>query len=664
PYAFVNLKVGGVPSPAPQVIVDGTAVEYVAFPPFSGDEATRRPLEITVRNPGSSPMDLAAEIGPEVWLVPEPGFNSSPIPGGASRVVKLLTRRDRAPNGSPLPRYTYLTLRTKDGASTRLLVQDNDDIPISAGRTIRLGPGDRSIIVPEVVSRTTPSGAVTSTVRLSNVGNDRVQAELIFTPAGGDGFDGSVRRAVVVVPPNDVVSLIDPVVQLFKLPRPQSGQMEIRIARARQGLVNVTSSIGIPGRGVTFAVPVVNRGDGARTGNDHVIFDVRSDATATTALVLAETTGIDAVTIRLRLLGPTGAILGGLSVPVPRYGSVRIDNVVSALGGGAIEGARIEISVERGSGAVSAVAFTGGASVLSVSTVPERASSALVMRLRALAVGIQLATVVPIITTSSTNTALQTKVGLVAPVGLSVTFNALFRAASGGGGVSRQIPVAAGGTTVIRNVFEFFGVAPGTQGSILIDTPAGSRVYAVVEAASSSGVQTSPSTFLPLPTNLSEALTAAGASAFGQRPLFHDGFEQSTNRSRGTSWSLLLNEVGGASGVVTVRLYEAGNRGVPIAQKDFNVSANQQLSLDTVFAQMDLDTPQRRKDRTNVLATVTAKSGNARLAATAISTDNVTGEVKAFALLPSAGSGTPSVNLATPVSRAVPAVGRRRAARP
>ena len=99
-------------------------------------------------------MELAAEIGPEVWLVPDAAWNATALAPGATRTVNLSTRRSRAPNGSPLPRYTYFGVRTKDGATARLLVQDSDAPAVAAGRTIRLDLATRSFIVPEVVSRT------------------------------------------------------------------------------------------------------------------------------------------------------------------------------------------------------------------------------------------------------------------------------------------------------------------------------------------------------------------------------------------------------------------------------------------------------------------------------------------------------------------------------
>ena len=77
PYAFVNLKVGGAPAAAPQFIVDGSPADYVAFPGLSGDDGSRTALQIGVRNNGSSPMDVAFEIGPEVWLTTDATWNAT-----------------------------------------------------------------------------------------------------------------------------------------------------------------------------------------------------------------------------------------------------------------------------------------------------------------------------------------------------------------------------------------------------------------------------------------------------------------------------------------------------------------------------------------------------------------------------------------------------------
>jgi len=185
---------------------------------------------------------------------------------------------------------------------------------------------------------------------------------------------------------------------------------------------------------------------------------------------------------------------------------------------------------------------------------------------------------------------------------------------------------------------EMFGNAAG-QGSIFVSAPAGAKVYAVLQGVN--GTTFTPIAALPLLTTLSEAISGAASSA--QKPLQFDGLEQSLDPTRGSRWLLILNEVGGGIGVVRVRLYEAGNRNVAIAQKDVSIGAFQQLRLDTVFSELGLDAPDRRKDRTNVQVVVTATSGSARVTASAMSIDNASGDTHVFSLLPVVGTGTPNV---------------------
>ncbi|HEX7138322.1 MAG TPA: hypothetical protein VF219_10760, partial [Vicinamibacterales bacterium] len=365
PYAFVNLKVGGEPATAPQFIVDGSPADYAAFPGLSGDDTNRPPLQIGVRNNGISPMDVAFEIGPELWLTTDATWNATTIPPNATRTVSLSTRRGRAPNGSALPRYTYLTVRTRDGAAARLLVQDNDDIAVSSGRPARLDAGVRSFIVPEVVSRQGAHGLVATRLRLSNVGTDAVQAQLIFTPAGTDGFDPqAIRRVTINVPADDVVTLTDPAVQVFKLSRPAAGQIEVRLPAERVGLINVSASLG------PIAFPVVNRNSGARTGETQVIPGITKSATVVPEVVFAETSGNDHAAVRARLRDATGAFIGTpVTADVPRYGYVRIDDIAAAANAGNFDQATLEITLDSGGGVVSgtailqAVAFDGGTAI-------------------------------------------------------------------------------------------------------------------------------------------------------------------------------------------------------------------------------------------------------------------------------------------------------------
>jgi sugar lactone lactonase YvrE len=677
PYAFVNLKVGGTPSSAPQFIVDGVASDYASFPALSGDDSNRATLQIGVRNNGSSAMDVAFEIGPELWLTTDATWNATTIPPNATRTVNLSTRRSRAPNGSALPRYTYLTVRTRDGGAARLLVQDNDEIAVSNGRPARLDAGVRSFIVPEVSSRQGTRGVVATRLRLSNVGSDAVQAQLIFTPAAADGFDPqAVRRVTVPVPANDVVTLTDPIVQVFKLARPAEGQIEVRLAAERVGLINVSATTVFFGGGGVIALPVVNRGEGSRTGETQLIPGITKSPALVTSVVFAETSGNDHAVVRARLRDLSGALIGAqVTADVPRYGHVRMDDIVASANLGSADHATLELGVDSGGGIVSGTAILqpvgsdGGTAIGSrplVETSVAGAVANILARRRtddeiAEAPSVSRTTVVPLLgtpTSSGSAPAYRTMVGFGAPSGAAATFIATFYRA-GLNSIRQTFAVPAGSTRIVDDVLgELFGQPLSASGSVFVDAPTAARVYAIAQPVGSGPVPLPPAS-IPLPTTLSEALTSATVA---QRPLFVDGLEQSTDSTRGTRWMLLLNEVAGASGVVNVRLYEAANRSVPIAEKNISISGQAQIQLDTVFGALGLDAPDRRKDRTNVQCVVTAQSGSARVSATAIGIDNVTGATQVIALAPSAGSATPSVSLVTPVIVSTPPTSSRRRA--
>src|SRR5260221_3878479 len=308
-------------------------------------------------------MELAAEIGPDVRLVPANNWNATALAPGATRTIDLFTQRNRAANGSALPRYTYFTVRTKDGARARLLVQDNDAIAVNNGRATALDAASRTFIVPRVVSTVSTSGhRLVTRMRLTNLGGDAVQAELIFTPSGGDGFDvTAVRRAVVLVPPNDVVAVTDPIVQLFRLTSPLSGQIEVRLPRERVGLVSVRSSIVVIGAPVRFDTPVVTRGEVALAGAPHAIYLLPS---TTASLTLAETSGNDGATVRVVAFDATGAQASTSTQALARYGSTTIAGVAAA---------RIEIDVDSGGGSVIGLATIASSSGESGATVLSRA---------------------------------------------------------------------------------------------------------------------------------------------------------------------------------------------------------------------------------------------------------------------------------------------------
>ncbi|MBK8598767.1 MAG: hypothetical protein IPN83_25000 [Holophagales bacterium] len=362
PYAFVNLKVGASGSATPEVLVNGVPSEYAFFEGLPGDDASRQPLSIGIRNPDSVPMEVASEVGPEVWLVPEAGWNAQPIPPGATRTVRLFTKRANAPNGSAFPRYTYFTVRTRTGSSSRLLVQDNDRPATLSGRTTPLPRGTKAYIVPSVVRGTSAIGnTFVSRLLLSNAGSEAVQAELVYAPTELDGWDPTrVRRATVVVPPNDLVSLTDPLVQLFGLTPPAVGALEVRAAAEKIGFLTVTSTVDAPSaRGGTFGfqLPTFERDEGARLGEPQVIPGIVSTTALRSNLILTETTGLDSARVKVTLTDRNGNVVGFERVDVPRYGHKQLSGVAARLGapGGVLDLGRLDVEVEAGSGAVASI---------------------------------------------------------------------------------------------------------------------------------------------------------------------------------------------------------------------------------------------------------------------------------------------------------------------
>ena len=233
---------------------------------------------------------------------------------------------------------------------------------------------------------------------------------------------------------------------------------------------------------------------------------------------------------------------------------------------------------------------------------------------------------------------LQTTIGLVA-LGGPATFSLTYRDASGTHTATAN--VAAAKTVEYGNILEqLLGIPAGqfSEGSLLIETAPNGRVYGRLTSVASGASLVSVSQDLLIIGSDSELVT----SPLSQRPIYLDGLSQSVDANRGTAWSLILNELSGASGSVIVRLYEAGNRSAAFAENTFNLSAYQTLSLNDLFAAMNLSSGDRLKDRANILMSVTHSTGAATVAAIARSLDKATLSTRAYALAP---AGTAPLNV-------------------
>ncbi len=661
PYAFVSLKVGASESATPQVLVDGVPSEYAFFDGLSGDDGARSPRSIGIRNPGTLPMEVAAEVGPEVWLVPEPGWNAQPIPPGATREVRLFTKRANAPDGSAYPRYTYLTVRTRSGASARLLIQDNDRPATLAGRAAPLGRTARAFLVPSVVRGASAIGnTFVSRVLLSNAGNDPVQAELVFTPTETDGWDAArVRRALVVVPSNDVVTLTDPLVQLFRLAPPAVGALEVRAAPEKIGFLTVTSVVDAASpKGGTFGfqLPTFERGEGARLGEPHVLPGIVATTGSRTNLILVETTGLDGARVKVSLSDAAGNPLGSETVDVPRYGHRQLSGVAGRLGapGGVLALGRLDLEVLSGSGAVASIVtridnVTDDSVTFAGRAAPDVAGPALAALLTPPSLGrkaladdpLPVKSVIPAVVNgyrtfpgTEAPWTFQSLVGFTSLSSASATFKLTYRDVASGLTHTATVVVPGRKTVEHANALEELFLLPKGQpshGPVFVESTPNGILYCKVFSVTDTGTLGDSFPVVPVP---GESLTGAASLV----PLSVDGLEQSVTPGVGTRSNLILNEVTGKPAKVVVRLYEAANRTTPVAEARLDLAAYEKRQLSTVFRELGLDSEERRKDRTNVLCVVSADETSAGLVSAVVTKiDNATGDTKNLLLVPSGG---------------------------
>jgi len=623
PQAYVTLKIGNdTNGGTPTLLLNGVASDSVSFLPLTGDDSGRPVLNLDLLNDGTSPMEVAAEVGPEAWLKLEKDWNTLALPAGGFRVLRLATQRTKAVAGSALPRYTYLTVRNKAGDTARLLVEDSGGITNTAGRSAPLGPGDPSMIVPFVAG-----GAA---IVVTNNGSDAVAVDLVYTPEGIDGFDASaVLRASIVIPPNDVVNLTDPLVQIFGKAADATGSIEILSAKLAQLAIRAEGRRAASGGGVyTTSMPVAMRGEGARIDSPHRVAGIASSGDTKTSLIVSETSGREKTTAHIALYDSSGTKRGEQTIDLGRYGTMRIDDVTQALAGGAsLTAARVDIDVPLGGGAVIALAVVtdrtsgAGAAIVGRSTSPEVHLASLGRPIHAEATP-SSASQTFIIPGAITNGTLKTTVG-VSALASAVNATIALRGSTTGQTTKQVISVVAGQTNEVD--------IPTGSGTVIVTTDAPVSIYARVRG-------TNIADALPVVSAYSEGLTGGGNAT----PLYADGLEHSIDATRGRRTSLILTEVAGQSAAVNVRLYEPGSRTAAVAEKDFTISANGELRLDNLFVSMGLesgpdDLDQRRKNQINVAAVVTATSGGGVIAAEALLIDNRTGDRRTIVFVPAGG---------------------------
>lgn len=655
PWALVNLTV----APKPTVAERLSSLSGQPAPVFSTDfgsfqatatSADPPPITVSITNPRSTPLALAAETGPDGWLVPVSGWNATPLSPGETRQIRIESQRLRGETGGVYPRYAFLTVKTIDGQSARVQFQDLDDA--SGGpcaSRAALSSSELSFVVPAVVSSEGTVGGrrvvFISKLLVSNIGIDPVDAEIFFTPDFGpgspvDGYDcGAVRRAAVKIPGADVLSLTDPLSKLFGYSPADriSGTLEIRsqkIAQLRADSV-VDSPAPAGGGAFGFQLPVVKRSTGAGRNVDHFLSGLVSTDKYRTNLILAETSGKGATVLYTVYAADNSVLARGTRAILP-YAKFQV-NDGDLFGGKNVPAASASLTVLEGEGAVIGLATVIDRLSQDASTLVSRplttAAARPAARRRTLGrAGYPYRFVVPSVVNGYNSkpgsgpypyqSSLSITNGTLSPVAVLPTY--LDQDGPHPGAV---ITVPARQTVLYQNVLtELFGVTASTTGLLLLDLDRpgavlSSRVYSSTEDGSfGDSIPVYP------------ADTGAATSGSDQRSLIVDGLETSVVDSRGARTNLILSEINGQAAEVEVRLFEKGKeRSGPIGSARYTLAPFEKLQVNNVFSALGAG----GKDRTNVLCHVTAtKAAPGKVVSIATRIDNQTADFKTLVLLP------------------------------
>ncbi|MCK6684012.1 MAG: hypothetical protein L6R30_16545 [Thermoanaerobaculia bacterium] len=627
PQASISLNITGnkgenpLPQTAPPIIqVDGKSVETLRFAPAGLGEVAPE-LTVDIKNVGSAPLDLAADVLPDPWIAIGPkGWNSVPIPPNATRTVRLSLERLRGESGGSFPRQTYVTFRTIDGKSSRVLVEDPG--PMSAapcrGRSL-LASGETSWIVPSLVSAGGAGGVrFVSTVLLTNLGPETIQADLYYTSdvPGADGYDCTkVQVASLTVPGNDVLVLTDPVAQLFGTEG--SGSLEIR--SGSPGQLRITSFVDAPASGggsFGFQLPVFASGEGVRSGKPYVVTGVNHATPYRTNLILTETSG-QTSSVTITLYDRTGKPLGSTERTLSPFTKTQL-SIGELSGSNAVNGGALEIVASEGSAGTVAPLITvidgrsGDAS--SFEGIP-LSGSASVLALPSVVTS----------TTFNSRVEVRNNTDRVVKYGLTYLGNTGNLTSPERTLDPRQIDVFE---NVLKDVFNLpsaqtsFGplhveaetASLSVVSRVYVETPAGSYGDAIEGYTPDDGRTTGES----------------------NRILMAEGLEGTAkgDRTRGARTNLILTEITGNPVEVEVTIWEKTQRRVAATGKlTLKLNGYEQRQINDIFG--DAGFAIGEKDRANVMCQIRPKAGSTgRVLALATRIDNKTNDTKNLGLRP------------------------------
>ena len=356
-----------------------------------------------------------------------------------------------------------------------------------------------------------------------------------------------------------------------------------------------------------------------------------------------------------------------MSVTVPRYGHVVVPDVAASLAGGAsLTAARLQVAVQSGGGRLVAIAKIVDRTLGSVAVLVGQPEAGVAAGKRAWMrsmLGLQepeatgaASYLIPLVASGVSGASGSTLVGLSSSLGTATSVQLTLHPSTGST-IVKTVSLAPGTSLEYKDILrELFATTLPIRGSVSVAAADGVRVYSrslAVPVGGTTAVTAGENPVISLGSQL-----IVGALPGAVRPIYLDGLSQSVDPTRGSRCSVLISEGAGRQGVVTVRLYEAGNRQVPVAEKDISVPAFGTVPLETIFGALGLESDSRKKDRTNVMCAVVPKNGQALVAAVGVLQDTETGQLRSVAFQPSGGSRPSGTSLAGAVGPEPPS--RRR----
>jgi hypothetical protein len=335
-------------------------------------------------------------------------------------------------------------------------------------------------------------------------------------------------------------------------------------------------------------IPTERFGGGVGAGGGELVLSgIREDAASRANLILAETRGAPA-TARVAVYTGAGAELGALEVPVPAYGQVQLDRVVSAVATGrTLADGWVGVSVTGGAGTIAALATvidnaSGSFSALRGQRTYEMPASA-----RAPLAAVCPKTFMPTMVrlTGANDTRFMTELsmtnGQASPASVTLTYTYYDLDAGGAQKTaSREMRLGPRAHVLAEDAIgQLFGLTQRTYGFVMMEGDT-TKVSAHARVKAQCDPTDAAKGFYAAQVDLA-SMESPDVAAAGAPELGFPGAEESLQKRT----ALVLLEVGGAP--VTVRVSAHDRTNAKLGERTYTLAPFQYLQLNSVLTSGD-----------------------------------------------------------------------------